>query len=50
MSKMKRAKKERAIKAAMTGCLKDRGFEVAGWSKSAKTPRLVPAAAAAPAH
>jgi hypothetical protein len=31
---MKRAKKERAIKAAMEGCLKERGYEVAGWSKS----------------
>ena len=34
MSKMKRAKKERAIKAAMEGCLKERGYEVASWSKS----------------
>ena len=36
MSKMKRAKKERAIKAAMEGCLRDRGYQVAGWSKTQK--------------
>lgn len=34
MSKMKRAKKERAIKAKMTGCLKERGFVVAEWAKN----------------
>ena len=33
---MKRAKKERAIKAAMEGCLRDRGYQVAGWSKTQK--------------
>ena len=38
MSKMKRAKKERTIKAAMAGCLRERGYEVAGWSKSLKKP------------
>ena len=38
MSKIKRANKERAIKAAMAGCLKERGYEVAGWSKSLKKP------------
>lgn len=36
MSRMKRAKKERAIKTALEGCLRDRGYEVAGWSKSEK--------------
>lgn len=41
MSKMRRAKKERAIKAAMEGCLRDRGYHVAGWTKSAKKPVLV---------
>ena len=40
MSKMKRARKERAIKAAMEGCLHDHGYEVAGWSKSLKQPVL----------
>lgn len=38
MSRMKRAKKERAIKTAMEGCLKERGFEVAGWSKGTNRP------------
>ena len=33
MSRMKRAKKEHAIKTAMEGCLHDRGYQVAGWSK-----------------
>lgn len=36
MSKMKRAKKEKAIKTAMTGCLKERGYEVSGWQKTGK--------------
>ena len=34
MSKIKRAKKERAIKTALEGCLHERGYEVAGWSKA----------------
>jgi len=38
MSRMKRARKEAAIKKAMEGCLSDRGYHVAGWSKSAKKP------------
>lgn len=38
VSKMKRAKKERAIKAALEGCLAERGFQVVGWSRSAKKP------------
>ena len=36
MSRMKRAKKERAIKTALQGCLQERGYEVASWSKSPK--------------
>ena len=36
MSKMKRAKKENAIKTAMTGCLGERGYVVAGWQKTGK--------------
>lgn len=36
MAKVKRAKKEKAIKAAMTGCLKERGYAVNGWSKMSK--------------
>src|SRR6476659_4476094 len=34
MAKMKRAKKENAIKTAMSGCLEERGYQVAGWSKA----------------
>jgi len=36
MSRMKRARKERAIKTALQGCLKERGYEVAGWTKVTK--------------
>ncbi len=39
MAKMKRAKKEKAIKTAMTGCLHDRGHDIAGWEKGKKTTR-----------
>src|SRR6476469_7847345 len=38
MSKMKRAKKERAIKTALSGCLHERGYQVAGWSKALNKP------------
>ena len=38
MSRMKRAKKEQAIKLAMEGCLQERGFRVAGWSRAIKNP------------
>lgn len=38
MSRMKRAKKERAIKIALEGCLRERGYEVAGWTKVQKSP------------
>jgi hypothetical protein len=34
VSKMKRAKKERAIKSALGGCMHERGYEVVGWSRS----------------
>ena len=34
LSRMKRAKKERVIKIALESCLQERGYEVAGWSKS----------------
>jgi hypothetical protein len=43
---MKRAQKEKAIKAALGGCLKERGFDVAAWEK---TGRKVPKAKPAPA-
>ena len=36
MSKLKRAKKEAAIQNAMTGCLQERGYRVAGWARAAK--------------
>ncbi|HET7816748.1 MAG TPA: hypothetical protein VFK58_04155 [Sphingomicrobium sp.] len=41
MSRMKRAKKERAIKTAMEGCLQERGYQVAGWSKGTNKPAVV---------
>ena len=41
MSRAKRAKKERAVKTAMEGCLRERGYEVAGWSKTIKQPTVV---------
>jgi hypothetical protein len=44
MSRMKRAKKERAIKTALAGCLQERGYAVASWSKASKNPVAVPAA------
>jgi hypothetical protein len=31
MAKMKRAKKEAAIKQVLGGCLQERGYSVAGW-------------------
>ncbi|MEO5972307.1 MAG: hypothetical protein ABIP91_02970 [Sphingomicrobium sp.] len=36
MAKMKRAKKEKAIKTAMAGCLRERGYAVDGWTKMSK--------------
>jgi len=49
MSKMKRAKKEEAIKTAMTGCLKERGYEVASWQKTGrKVPKVASTATAGP--
>lgn len=41
MSRMKRAKKEAAIKAAMTGCLAERGYQVAGWTRAVDKPTVV---------
>ena len=46
MARAKRAKKEHAIKTALAGCLEQRGYQIAGWSKAAKKPAIVPAAAA----
>jgi len=36
MAKMKRAKKEKAIQLAMAGCLRERGFEINGWTRVSK--------------
>lgn len=36
MAKAKRAKKEKAIKAAMTGCLAERGYQVQSWEQAAE--------------
>lgn len=44
LAKMKRARKEKAIKTAIGGCLEQRGYAVAGWERA---PRKKPAAAAA---
>ena len=40
MAKIKRHKKEKAIQQVMTGCLRDRGYEVANWQKTGR-PRPV---------
>ncbi|HVM23199.1 MAG TPA: hypothetical protein VM308_07885 [Sphingomicrobium sp.] len=42
MARSKRAKKERAIRTAMEGCLQERGYQVASWSKSVSKPVVVP--------
>ncbi len=44
MAKAKRAKKEKAIKTAMAGCLRERGYEVANWTRAPKAPRPQPPA------
>ena len=36
MAKMKRAKKEAAIKNVIGGCLQERGYSVANWERAAK--------------
>ena len=46
MSKMKRNKKEKAIKLAMSGCLDERGYQVASWSKPQKRQAKKPASPA----
>jgi hypothetical protein len=47
LAKVKRAKKEKAIKAAMGGCLRERGYAVASWDKAKKTRRAAAPATAA---
>lgn len=49
MAKMKRAKKEKAIKTAMAGCLADRGHLVTGWAKAPKRSAAKQLKTAAPA-
>jgi hypothetical protein len=41
MAKLKRAKKEKAIKTAMNGCLHERGYDVSQWEKAPKKHRAV---------
>lgn len=46
MAKIKRANKEQAIKTAMTGCLRERGYNVGAWQRTSKArvrPRADPA-------
>lgn len=37
----KRAKKERVIRAGMESCLREQGYQVAGWSKAIRHPTVV---------
>ena len=48
MARMKRAKKEKAIKTAMTGCLQERGHQVVGWEKTGR--KMPKPSAKAPAN
>lgn len=55
LAKAKRAKKEKRIKADTVACLRDQGYEVAGWDKGRKTkkselPKRGKAAAGIPAE
>jgi hypothetical protein len=36
LAKSKKKKKEKAIQTAMTGCLSERGYEVASWDRASK--------------
>lgn len=47
MAKIKRARKEAAIKRAMSGCLVERGHKVIDWAKVDRKKRKPPAPAAA---
>lgn len=43
MAKIKRHKKEKAIQQVMSGCLRERGYEVASWQKAPRrSPTAVP--------
>jgi hypothetical protein len=59
VAKVKRAKKEKAIKVALAGCLKERGYDVNGWSRMSKAeiaqarailPAVTVAETAQPSH
>jgi len=40
MAKAKQKRKEKAIQTAMAGCLRERGYEVAGWTRAPKATRV----------
>jgi hypothetical protein len=40
MAKIKRHKKEIALQRAMSGCLRERGYEVASWQKPGRAKRV----------
>ena len=42
-ARIKRHAKERAIQQVMTGCLRDRGYEVASWHRASKVKAAKPA-------
>jgi len=44
MARIKRHKKEAAIQRVMAGCLHDRGYEVASWTKAPKVKASEPVA------
>jgi hypothetical protein len=41
MARVKRAKKERAVKIAMAGCPQERGHQVTGWKKISRKMQKV---------
>jgi hypothetical protein len=43
MAKIKRHKKEVAVQRAMSGCLRERGYEVQRWEKAPRHPKTVAA-------
>ena len=46
INKMKRAKKEKVIRTAMNGCLKERGYGIIGWEKVKKKRAIATTVAA----
>lgn len=46
LAKSKKKKKEKAIQTAIAGCLADRGYEVAGWTRSTERASKLEAGAA----